>query len=111
MPGYAWPEPVAYTHLDVYKRQRAGDLADRGCVTGASTRNWAACGDSVELDSKRFGNSERALLTDPQTSGGLLISCAPEVVTQVLAVFLQQSFDHAAVIGEIVEGKPGIRFI
>ncbi|MBK7325145.1 selenophosphate synthase [Candidatus Propionivibrio aalborgensis] len=90
---------------------RAGDLADRGCVTGASARNWAACGDSVELDSKRFGNSERALLTDPQTSGGLLISCAPEVVTQVLAVFLQQSFDHAAVIGEIVEGKPGIRFI
>lgn len=87
---------------------KALDFASRGCVTGASSRNWAAYANDIEFDPARFGESERALLTDPQTSGGLLIACAPAVVTEVLALFLQQGFDHAAVIGEIVEGKPRI---
>ena len=85
--------------------------AARGCVTGASTRNWASYGQHVEFDPERFGDTERALLTDPQTSGGLLVSCAPAVVTEVLSVFLQQGFDHAAVIGEIVAGSPRIRIV
>ena len=76
----------------------AMDYAARACVTGASTRNWAGYGSSVELDPKRFDDIERALLTDPQTSGGLLISCAPEVVTEVLSVFLLQGFDHACLL-------------
>ena len=54
---------------------------------------------------------ERALLTDPQTSGGLLVACAPEVVTEVLAIFLQEGFDHATVIGEIAEGKPHVAVV
>ena len=84
--------------------------AERGCITGASARNWTGYGEHVELDPKRFGDIERALLTDPQTSGGLLIACAPEVATEVLSVFLQQGFDQAAVIGEIVEGEPKVTF-
>ena len=86
------------------------DYAARGCVTGASARNWAGYGDSVVLDPERFGEVERALLTDPQTSGGLLISCAPEIATDVLSVFLQQGFNYASVIGEIVKGKPQVTF-
>jgi selenide,water dikinase len=62
------------------------------------------------LDKKRFGDAERALLTDPQTSGGLLVSCAPDAVTEVLAIFLQQGFAHAAVIGDIVAGDPVVKF-
>jgi selenide,water dikinase len=85
------------------------DYAARGCVTGASARNWAGYGHYVKLE-KFMGDTERALLTDPQTSGGLLISCAPEVVTEVLSIFLQQGFDHAVVIGEIGEGKPRVSF-
>ena len=85
------------------------DYAARGCVTGASARNWAGYGERVLLDA-RFGEAERALLTDPQTSGGLLIACAPEVATEVLAIFLQQGFDRAAVIGEIVAGEPRVTF-
>ncbi|MEO8409288.1 MAG: selenide, water dikinase SelD [Propionivibrio sp.] len=87
--------------------------AERGCITGASARNWAGYGDRVALDDQRFGVADRALLTDPQTSGGLLIACAPEVVTAVLSVFLQEGFDQAAVIGdvvELVEGEPQVRF-
>ncbi len=86
------------------------DYAARGCVTGASARNWAAYGKSVQLDPERFGDAERALLTDPQTSGGLLVACAPEVVTEVLSLFLQQGFERAAVIGEVVKGRPKIKF-
>jgi selenide,water dikinase len=89
------------------------DYADKGCITGASARNWTGYAQYVELDPKRFDDTARALLTDPQTSGGLLISCAPEVVTEVLSIFLQQGFDHAVVIGEVgevVEGKPQITF-
>ncbi|MFZ2853720.1 MAG: selenide, water dikinase SelD [Rhodocyclaceae bacterium] len=81
------------------------DYAAQGCVTGASARNWTGYGQHVRLD-PRLGEIERALLTDPQTSGGLLVSCAPEVVTEVLSIFLQQGFDHAVVVGEIAEGDP-----
>ena len=86
------------------------DYAARGCITGASARNWAGYGDSVVLDPERFGDIERALLTDPQTSGGLLISCAPEIATDVLSVFLQQGFNYASVIGEMVKGDPVVTF-
>ncbi|HQC80989.1 MAG TPA: AIR synthase-related protein, partial [Accumulibacter sp.] len=51
------------------------------------------------------------LITDPQTSGGLLIACAPEVVTEVLAIFLQDGFHRATVIGEITEGKPRVTVV
>jgi selenide,water dikinase len=86
------------------------DYAAQGCVTGASARNWEGYGERVVLDPRRFGPVERALLTDPQTSGGLLVACAPEIVTQVLSSFLQQGFDHAAVIGEFAEGEAEVRF-
>ena len=55
-----------------------------------------------------IGDVERALLTDPQTSGGLLVSCTPDTVTEVLSLFLQQGFTHVSVIGEMVEGAPQV---
>lgn len=90
-------------NIDVY--------LEKGCITGASSRNWDSYGDAVNLPKKTIGENERALLTDPQTSGGLLVSCAPEVVTEVLAIFLQDGFHRTAVIGEVGEGKPRINVI
>jgi selenide,water dikinase len=81
-------------------------LAGEGYVTGASRRNWASYGDHVELDVP--GEVERWLLCDPQTSGGLLVSCAPEAVDRVLEIFRQDGFERAAVIGEIGAGAPRI---
>ena len=49
---------------------------------------------------------EKALLTDPQTSGGLLVSCVKEVVPEVLSIFRRDGFAHAAVIGEMIAGRP-----
>jgi selenide,water dikinase len=48
------------------------------------------------------------ILTDPQTSGGLLAACAPEAVDEVLSVFRAEGFDQARVIGEILAGAPRV---
>jgi selenide,water dikinase len=82
-------------------------LARDGIVTGASARNWAGYGADVDLVA---GDDPpvRALLTDPQTSGGLLVACAPEAVDAVLRTFADERFDRAAVIGEIVPGAPRV---
>ena len=83
------------------------DLAREGVFTGASGRNWTGCGPSVDLPAG-FGDAERALLTDPQTSGGLLVACAADTVDAVLDVFRRDGFAHAAVIGECVAGPPRV---
>lgn len=75
-------------------------LAAQGFVTGASGRNWGGYGQDVELP-QGFSAEERALLTDPQTSGGLLVSCAPSALDAVLAVFARQGFAQAAVVGRV----------
>lgn len=77
------------------------DLAARGIVTGASGRNWTAYGAEVALP-EGFTDTERALLTDPQTSGGLLVSCAPGAVDEVLATFQKSGFAQATVIGQVL---------
>lgn len=76
-------------------------LAAQGMVTGASARNWAAYGEEVVL-SPGLTPVDQALLTDPQTSGGLLVACAPEAVAEVLATFQRHGFAEAAEIGDIV---------
>lgn len=86
-------------------------LAEQGFVTGASGRNWTGYGAQVALGSRRDA-IDQALLTDPQTSGGLLVSCAPDAVEAVLAVFRAHGFAAAAEIGEIVAaGREGPRLI
>ena len=83
------------------------DLVRSGCVTGASGRNWAGYGSQVSLAGS-VGDAERAILTDPQTSGGLLVACAPEATDAVLAAFHDDGFAAAAVIGEFAAGPPGV---
>ena len=75
-------------------------LAGQGFVTGASGRNWAGYGHDVALPAD-FAAEDRALLTDPQTSGGLLVSCDPAAVDAVLKVFSQHGFEQAAVVGRV----------
>jgi selenide,water dikinase len=79
----------------------ARELAARGFVTGASARNWAGYGHDVALPSG-FASEDRAMLTDPQTSGGLLVSCEPSVLDRVLATFQQHGFDAATVVGRVL---------
>ncbi|MFO1314482.1 MAG: selenide, water dikinase SelD [Burkholderiales bacterium] len=83
------------------------DLARQGMFTGASGRNWAGYGADVDLGA-HIGDAERALLTDPQTSGGLLVACAPDAVAEVLAIFRREGFAAAADIGAITAGAPRV---
>jgi selenide, water dikinase len=82
-------------------------FARDGIVTGASNRNWVAYGHDIDL-SPSIGHAERALLTDPQTSGGLLVACAPDQAGEVLALFRAEGFAQAAVIGAMSSGPPRI---
>jgi selenide,water dikinase len=75
-------------------------LADQGCITGASARNWQGYGAEVSLPTQ-FSAVQQSLLTDPQTSGGLLVSCSEASVNEVMAIFKQHGFDHASLIGRV----------
>ncbi|MBU6281940.1 selenide, water dikinase SelD [bacterium] len=81
--------------------------ARAGRVTGASARNWSGCAASVDL-AAGLGEVERALLADPQTSGGLLVACSPGAVPEVLAAFLRAGFEEACVVGEVLAGEPRV---
>lgn len=80
------------------------DLASAGCVTGASGRNWASYGHAV-LGKAQEDSLLRDLLTDPQTSGGLLVACKPDCVDSVLACFAQHGSRSATVIGQAMAGS------
>jgi len=86
---------------------RASELAQAGFFTGASTRNWAAYGSEVLLP-EGLPDWQRALLTDPQTSGGLLVACAPEAAETILQMIRAAGFPLAAIIGHAEEGSAGI---
>jgi len=81
-------------------------LLAQGVRTGASGRNWDSYGEAVEgLEA----GSVRDLLTDPQTSGGLLIACAAEAADALLALAHAEGFDRAAVVGRVVAGPARVR--
>jgi selenide,water dikinase len=79
-------------------------LAQDGYFTGASGRNWEAYGKDVQL-AETITPAQHSLLTDPQTSGGLLVSCDAGSAEEVLALFRDQGFGEAAVIGRMTAGK------
>jgi selenide,water dikinase len=80
-------------------------MAEAGCVTGASARNWASYGDEVRL-APRLAAAHQALLCDPQTSGGLLIACAAEVVPDALSILERHGCAQPAAIGVMTDGPP-----
>jgi selenide,water dikinase len=87
--------------------EEAVGFAREGVATGASRRNWNGYGDAVRLD-PALAPWQQVILTDPQTSGGLLVSCTPEAVDGVLATFREQGFAEAAVIGRFEAGEPAL---
>jgi len=97
-------------YADVPVLAAAASLAEQGYATGASDRNWASCETAVKLPSGA-PLWHRKLLTDPQTSGGLLVACAADAAQAVLDVFRAEGFDRAQVIGSLEAGEPGITVV
>lgn len=75
-----------------------------GIFTGASTRNWAGYGKDILLTGNSVGDKswQQQMMTDPQTSGGLLVACSPETEQEVLGLFHSSGFEDAKTIGELV---------
>jgi selenide,water dikinase len=86
----------------------ARQMAEAGIGTGAASRNWASYGAEVDLG-PTLPDWARDILCDPQTSGGLLIACAPTVEQEVLALARRYGFTHASAIGEFVAGPARVR--
>jgi selenide,water dikinase len=80
----------------------------QGTATGASDRNWKGYGKDV-LMTNGAPEWQRKLITDPQTSGGLLVACAPEAEKAVLAEFQKRGFAQARRIGAMSAGAPQLR--
>jgi selenide,water dikinase len=85
-------------------------MAADGFVTGASGRNWQGYGADVFL-ADGLPATAQSLLSDPQTSGGLLVSCTPDAVDAVLGIFRSEGFADAAVIGRVEQGAAGLRVV
>jgi selenide,water dikinase len=89
---------------------RVRELAAQGFVTGASGRNWAGYGADVVLPSG-FAAEDKALLTDPQTSGGLLVSCDAASVPEVITIFKRHGFAAVSEIGGVVVANGSPRLV
>lgn len=48
------------------------------------------------------------MLTDPQTSRGLLVACDPGASPDVQSIFARLGFAQAAVIGRMSDGEPQV---
>jgi selenide,water dikinase len=87
--------------------REAERLAQEGCVTGASHRNWASYGSSVRLPSD-WPERKRHLLSDPQTSGGLLVACAADSAGKLVDSIRMAGYPAASVVGHTKPGEPSI---
>ncbi|WP_395711093.1 selenide, water dikinase SelD [Reyranella sp.] len=88
----------------------AASLAQQGYVTGASHRNWASYQDHVALPAS-LPEWQRHLLSDPQTSGGLLVACDATRAEEIAATIRAAAYPATAIIGHTAKGTPGITVV
>ncbi len=96
---------IEKSRVPIFDGARA--LAEQGIRTGASSRNWTAVQTFI---SGALDDVERDLFCDPQTSGGLLVSCTPDYVDAVLAAFSSEGH-NAGIIGHVDAGEAKVRLI
>ena len=96
---------ISFDALPILRAAR--HLAEAGYATGASERNWTSVGPHLSLPAD-LAPWKKKMLTDPQTSGGLLVSCDRTVAAQVLDIFKRQGFKYACEIGSLSTGPATI---
>jgi selenide,water dikinase len=85
------------------------NLIEKGCITGASERNLQALASEV-LFADSVSKVDKSLLTDPQTSGGLLVSVESNRANVILDMFKNQDYE-ASIVGEVIEENPKYRIL
>lgn len=99
---------IAFHKLPLLSRAEA--LAKQGFITGASGRNWASYGHDVVLPGD-YPQWQQALLTDPQTSGGLLVACAADKAESICNEIERAGYPMARIIGSVANGAPQVRVV
>jgi selenide,water dikinase len=97
---------ISYDRIPFLTQAEA--LAEAGYVTGASGRNWASYSDGIVLPPD-LPAWQQSLLTDPQTSGGLLIACSAAAVESICDTIQAEGYPRATIIGAVAAGKPAVR--
>lgn len=90
--------------------QHAPALAQQNAFPGAVPRNLESYGQDVDFD-QAMPTWQQHLLVDPQTSGGLLLSVAPDAAEVVLQQVQAAGYGKAAVIGRLMEGQPRVKVL
>ncbi|PYJ12636.1 MAG: selenide, water dikinase SelD [Verrucomicrobia bacterium] len=83
--------------------QEIRDLIELGCVPDGSRQNLYAT--TVVVDWGNTDEANRILLTDAQTSGGLLLCVAEANLEKVLSILRKTGTPSAAVIGKIASRR------
>jgi selenide,water dikinase len=81
-------------------------LVEAGHVPGGTRRNLADLSASTRFDAE-LADTDRLLLADAQTSGGLLLAVEPARVSALLAGLRDRGTPAAAAIGTVTSGPPG----
>ena len=79
-----------------------GDLKNyikQQCMPGGTTRNWDSYGDKVG----NISDYQKAILADPQTSGGLLIAVNEDSVEKIKQMLVAGGIKHVTPIGKFVK--------
>lgn len=82
-----------FTFVDEYIKQKS--------IPGGTTRNWESYGHKI----KPLAEERRAILADPQTSGGLLIA-VQENKRKEFEAYAQENKYNLSPIGRIVKERP-----
>jgi selenide,water dikinase len=91
--------PLITPELLAYIEQKA--------VPGGTLRNWASYGQKIDMEG--FGEVEKSILADPQTSGGLLIAVDPASRDEVLETLKAYGLgDFTQPIGEIISKEKAV---
>ena len=81
---------------------------DEGCIPGGTIRNWESYGNNIGI----ITDFEKAILADPQTSGGLLIAVDKETVKDLENLFQKNGLNNFTnPIGMLTEKKEKIIFV
>jgi len=88
----------------------AAVLAQKGFVTGASRRNWASYDNEITLP-QNIEEWQRDLYCDPQTSGGLLVSCAAQHAPALLEMIVGEGYPAARIIGAVTAGSSQVAVV
>lgn len=80
----------------------------KGCVPGGTRRNYDSYGSKVSIAESLDQETVIALLCDPQTSGGLLISVGDAGIPDLVEAFKGEGLDRfIQPIGKITDGPEG----